>query len=92
MTKITKKLVENVDFELIPEGRDHWQIRILEGDYSQTVISFGQLRVDESAETLKFDFTVDYTPDDAVSSDNQELQEHAAHILHSILEDATSHE
>jgi hypothetical protein len=34
---------------------------------------------------VQFDFTLDYSPDLSVNSDNVDLQKVASHILHSLL-------
>ena len=85
MVKIPDMFEENVDYELIPAGEEQWHVRILKDDFIETVISFGQIKVDESSDQLKFDFTVEYTPDDYVTAENLELQRIAGKILESVI-------
>lgn len=85
MVKIPNMFKENVEYELIPAGEDQWHIRILKDEFIETVISFGQIKVDESSDQLKFDFTVEYTPDDYVTAENLELQRVAGKILESVI-------
>lgn len=85
MVKIPNMFKENVEYELIPAGEEQWHIRILKDEFIETVISFGQIKVDESSDQLKFDFTVEYTPDDHVTVENLELQRVAGKILESVI-------
>ena len=87
-TPISKSWVENKQYELIPREDDAWQIRILEGEYEQCIISFGKLSINEENLTVKFDYTLDYTPVDGVSSEDQGLQKIAGYILHSVMVNA----
>jgi hypothetical protein len=76
-------MIENVDYELVPVGDDHWNIRLLAGDFTETVISFGTVRIEEEA--VRFDFDVIYSPIDAEPQD-EGLQEVAGMVLYSIIE------
>lgn len=84
-TDITERWKENVNYELIPKEDDSWQIRILTGDYEQCVISYSKISINEDNQTIKFDYTLDYTPVPGVTSEDLELQRTASHILHSVL-------
>lgn len=77
---------ENVDYELIPNQDESWDVRILTGDFIETLIAFDVVALDEKAEQMKFDFSVKYTPTDDVTSENHELQLVAADILFDVLE------
>ena len=77
---------ENVDYELIPNQDESWDVRILTGDFIETLIAFDVVALDEEAEQMKFDFSVKYTPTDDVTSENYELQLFAADILFDVLE------
>lgn len=77
---------ENVDYELIPNENESWDVRILTGDFIETLIAFDVVALDEKAEQMKFDFSVKYTPTDDVTSENHELQLVAADILFDVLE------
>lgn len=81
-------LVENVDYELIPGDGENWNVRLLEGPFPETVIQFGQLRMADDGEHLKFNFDVVSSPDGDLTDENEELQQHASDVLGSILEHA----
>jgi hypothetical protein len=78
-------LVENEDYELIPIEKDHWNIRILTGPYTETVIQYGNLTVKE--DMLHYDFSVESSPDVSLTPHDETLQVLAGEILSSILED-----
>ena len=81
---------EGVDYELIPvEYIDHdqaWDVRILRGPFTETVIRYGTIRLDGEAEELRFDFRVITSPELGVSSEDLEMQKTATDILSDILE------
>lgn len=81
---------ENVQYELIPgeDQSNYWKIRILEGDYIETVFTFGALRVDEKNATISFDYTIDYSPIEDLTPDDPGLQKWASGILNSVLIEA----
>jgi hypothetical protein len=82
---------ENVDYELIPvDGPNDqaWEVRILTGDYVETVIRFGSIRFDEVDEHIHFDFFVSYSPDSSLNEGDEGLQQQAAAILSDVLETA----
>lgn len=84
-------LEENVDFELVPvDGVNEmgWEIRIMTGDFVETVIRYGQLKYDQDDDSIHFDFFLTSSPDPEVNESNKELQQRAAQILESILETA----
>lgn len=78
-------LVENIHYELIPQDDDRWAVRLLEGDYTETVIEFGKVSIDTENDLLRFDFDVQYSPDDDLTTDDADLQDYAADILGAIL-------
>lgn len=83
---------ENIDYELIPNDDESWDVRILTGDFIETVITYNVLSVDEKEEALKFDFTVKYSPDPDVTSETYELQLLAGNILFSVIESSMENE
>ena len=85
MVKIPNMLEENKDYELIPGNHEHWHIRIKTGEYIESVISFGSIKVNEESMEMNFDFTLHYSPDDDLSVDNVDLQKYAGKILESVL-------
>ncbi len=82
---------EGVDYELIPASHTDydqaWNIRILTGDFIETVLEFGTIAFDGKKDRLTFNFIVQYSPQD-VTANNLELQEVAGDILFHLLEDA----
>lgn len=82
--------IENKDYELIPvdwnDGEQGWDIRILTGDFVETVVRFGQLGVEN--EELHFSFSVIDGPDDELTSDNEDLQKTVGEILISVVENS----
>ena len=85
---------ENVNYQLVPDDNDNdtWKIRILEGEYIETVFQFGALELKEGSDQLSFNFTVLYSPDDSITSENTDLQKYAGSVLSSILERALDNE
>lgn len=81
---------EGLDYELIPveyvENEAAWDVRILRGEFTETVIRFGTIRVDGEKDYLTFDFRVVESPDAELSSDSVPLQEYAGDVLFDILE------
>lgn len=85
MVKIPGMFQENEQYKLIPGDHDHWHIRILQGDFIESVISFGKISVNEESLTVNFEMTLHYSPDDTLTSDNIELQKYAGRILESVI-------
>lgn len=81
---------ENVDYELVPfeESSDHWAVRILTGNFVETIIRFGSVAANEKAGHLSFNFSVLHNIEskDIVTENNPELQKVAGEILNDILE------
>jgi hypothetical protein len=78
-------LKENEDYQLIPNDNDGWDIRILQGDYVETVFNFGKIMVMEDEESLSFDFSVVSTPDPDLTSENEGLQNYVGSVLLSVI-------
>ena len=84
---------ESVDYEHVPHPRDDgaWSIRILEGVYSETLISFGTITLDgedNEDSQMTFDFTLESSPIDDLDESNLEFQDFAGSLLTSIIETA----
>jgi len=88
-----RKYNENKEYEIVPDiDTDHWLVRVLEGDYSETVIKFGRVRIDntsgvEEEVELKYDFEIIESVDD-ISVEDKGLQSFASDLLYSIIETA----
>jgi len=82
---------EHDDYEMIPGDRHDqaWNIRILQGQFVETVIEFGAISFNEEDEGLMtFNFNLIYSPDPELTTENVELQEEAAEILENVIADA----
>ena len=88
---MSDKMVEGVDYELIPsnvaEIEQAWDVRVLRGDYIETVLRFGNIAFDGEKDCITFNFVVTSSPSGA-DEDDEYLQEHVGAILESILEEA----
>lgn len=84
-----EKVSEGIDYELIPvdyvDNSQAWDIRILTGQFTETVIRFGTIRFDGERDCLTFDFHVVTSPDADLESGNEDLQEFAGAILEDVI-------
>lgn len=85
------KVCEGIDYELVPV-EDHpndyaWEIRILKGEFVESIIRYGNISFDGTRDCLTFNFKVVYSPSEATESDVK-LQEFAGDILEDILDTA----
>ena len=83
-------MIELKDYELIPDPDDHelWNVRVLSGDYCETVLKFGAISINEAGEgVMTFNFDVVSSPDPDLTVDNVELQEYAGDLLQAIIRD-----
>lgn len=87
---IQNQLKENVDYELVPGEGENWDIRILLGDFTETVVKFKELRVSEDTDVLNFNYELVSTPDPDLTEDSLELQQYLADVLGDILENAVA--
>ncbi len=79
-------MIENKDFELIPSKTEHdnWNVRILSGDFIETVFQFLAVRI--TPEELKFNFEVLDAPSDYITVENKDLHAVVGEILINIVE------
>ena len=87
------KKAEGLDYELIPsselfEAEQAWDVRILRGDFPETVIRFGNIQIDGKEGAMHFNFTIIESPDPDLTPDIVELQNEVGSILHSVIESA----
>lgn len=80
-------MIENKDYELIAhtEESEYWAIRILTGEFVETVLNYGAIALNEDADNMTFNFEVLETPNEMASPLNADLQIVAADILQDIL-------
>lgn len=87
-----QKVSEGKDYELTPsEGSDNdqaWDVRILRGDFAETVVRFGNIRFDDEKDCLLFNYVIQYTPDETLTEEREDLIMHVGDILESVLENA----
>jgi hypothetical protein len=84
------KMSEGVDYELIPveyvDNEAAWDVRILRGEFTETVLRFGTIKYDGERDCLTFDVRVVDSPDGELDSSSEDLQEFSGAILEDILE------
>lgn len=80
-------LKENEDYELIAieDNPDAWGVRIKTGIFTETVIVFGAIALNEEQDNLTFNFEVCSSPDSELTPENVDLQEHCTKLLESII-------
>ena len=62
---------QNEDFELIPsDDKDWWNVRILKGDYTETVIRFGSIAEVKDKDELNFSFEIVSSPIEGLVEDD----------------------
>ena len=78
---------ENVDYEIIPSYEDEqaWNVRILKGQFTETVIRYGVIKFNEIPQNMTFNFTVISSPDSELTHENFELQDFAGAMLEKII-------
>jgi len=82
---------ENEDYAMVPAKVDSdqtWDIRILKGDFIETVFRYGAVRIDGENEQITFDFEVISSPDKEVDETNEELQQIAGEILKDVIDNS----
>lgn len=94
MNDIVTRLSEGIHYELIAPEKNlndqAWDVRFLEGPHPETVIRYGNIAVDGDNDCLKFNFLIQYSPDESLTEEDLELQEYAADVLEDILVQAAS--
>ena len=83
------KMSEGIDYELIPssvQNEQVWWIRILRGPFVETVVQFGNVRVNGKQEQIHFNFSIIESPIDNINSDDPELQNWCGSVLHDVLD------
>ena len=87
---------EGVDYELTPcdqvEKDQAWDIRVLRGEFVESVLRFGNISFNEENDCLNFNFLVISSPNSSATEENEALQIFAGDILQSVLEDAIAND
>tara|TARA_Y100000022_G_C12925316_1_gene229091 strand:+ start:126 stop:422 length:297 start_codon:yes stop_codon:yes gene_type:complete len=78
---------ENIDYEIVPSHEDEqaWNVRILKGQFTETVIRYGVIKFNEIPQNMSFNFTVISSPDSELTHENFELQDFAGAMLEKII-------
>lgn len=80
---------QNEDFELIPGDDDEWwNVRILTGEYTETIFRFGKMAIMEDSDTMAFDFSILSSPIDGLQE--EDCQNVVSDILGSVIGDAVT--
>ena len=84
----TLTMVENKDYELIPAPNDStlWHIRILTGDFTETIFQLGSVAFNEIKDHFSFNFTLVESPDPHLTENDRTLHGVIARILEDIIE------
>ena len=90
MNEIEQQLSEKVHYEIVPAEDDPhgWNIRLLE-EYPETVISFGAISfdgVDGDDGRISFNFSLVYSPDPDLTTEDLTFQEYVGRILGAVIE------
>lgn len=83
---LTSTLSENIDYELVPTDEDRWHVRLLTGDFVETVLQFGTIRFDGDTETLRWNMEIISSPDPDLTTNDLTFQEHCGNILQNIMD------
>lgn len=80
-------MIQNEDFELIPDDDpEWWNVRILKGDYTETVFRFGSIAVMEDSDKMSFDFNILSSPIEGLKE--EDCQDVVTEILNTVMLDA----
>ena len=81
------KLEENKHYEIVPDHQDEqaWNVRILRGKFTETVLKFGVIKFNEIPKNMTFNFNIVYSPDTELTNDDLELQDFAGALLEKII-------
>ena len=76
---------ENIDYEIIPDKADEqaWNVRVLRGPYTETVLKFGTIGFKEK--NMSFNFDIIYSPDSELKTEDVNLQTFAGDMLEKII-------
>lgn len=78
---------EGIHYQIIPDKKDEqsWNVRILTGIFTETVLKYGTVRFNEIPKNMSFDFTIVYTPDTELKVSDANLQDFAGFMLEKIM-------
>ena len=78
---------ENTDYEIIPSHEDEqaWNVRILKGPFTETIIRYGVIKFNEIPKNMSFNFAIIDSPDSELTTENVDLQDFAGAMLEKIM-------
>ena len=78
---------EGKHYEIIPDREDDqsWNVRILTGPFTETVLKYGVIKFNEIPKNMSFNFTIGYSPDTELTTENIDLQDFAGAMLEKIM-------
>jgi hypothetical protein len=84
---MTDLLKENKDYTLVPleEHEDAWGVRFTSGPFPETTVVFGAIGFNKVKDNLTFNFEIKESPDQELTEDDEELQQHCAKVLEAII-------
>lgn len=85
------KVLEGVHYELIAPDVPNdqaWDIRVLEGEFVESILRFGNVAVNGKDNCLNFNFNIISSPDPDLTVAYEPLQLFAGAVLEDILEQA----
>jgi ligand-binding SRPBCC domain-containing protein len=84
-------MTEDEDYKLVPVdvgNEQAWEIRILSGEFTETVLRFGNVSIDGPNDAIKFNFDITTSPDPDLTVLNDDLQSFAADVLGDLIENS----
>lgn len=78
-------MTEHEDYEIVPdhENAEVWNIRILKGEYVETIIRYGAISFAKGS--LRFSFRIIDSPDPDLTTADEAFQLYAGELLEDIL-------
>jgi len=78
---------EGKHYQIIPDRADEqaWNVRILKGPFTETVLKYGTVKFNEIPKNMSFDFSIVYTPDTELKITDTKLQDFAGFMLEKIM-------
>ena len=78
---------EGIDYEIIPDKADEqaWNVRILKGLFTETVLKYGTVRFNEIPKNMSFNFDIIYSPDSELTVNDVNLQDFAGALLEKVM-------
>lgn len=85
-------MIENEDYELVPNENDGWDIKLLTGDFAETIFNFGAIKIADDGETMKYSADIIYSPVEDNYDENLEWHQLTGSILLNIMEQMVKNE